>query len=144
MDVRSVMTPDPACCTGESSLQSVASMMLDNDCGEIPVVDDHQTRRPIGVITDRDIATRTVARGINPLEASAGDYMTAPCITVRPDDTLRSCCNAMEENQIRRVLVIDDDGRLCGIVSLADIAKNAAREATGDVVKEVSQVEAPR
>lgn len=138
MDVRSVMTPDPACCTGRSSLQSVASMMLDNDCGEIPVVDDQETRRPIGVITDRDIATRTVARGINPLEALAGDHMSTPCITVRPGDSLSQCCDTMEQHQIRRVLVVDDDGRLCGIVALADVAKNAAREATGEVVKEVS------
>lgn len=141
MLVRDLMTPDPACCTRQSSLQSVAAMMLDNDCGEIPVVDDHERRQPVGVITDRDITTRTVARGIDALAATAGDYMTSPCITVRPDDSLGACCEVMESQQIRRVLVVDDAGRLCGIVSLADVAKNAAREATGDVVKEVSQPE---
>ena len=76
MDVRSAMTADPACCTPSSSLQNVASQMVDNDCGEIPVVDNHESRRPIGVVTDRDIAVRTVARGINPLEVTAADCMT--------------------------------------------------------------------
>lgn len=138
MDVRSAMTPDPACCTRASSLQAVACMMVDNNCGEIPVVDDHESRRPVGVITDRDITTRTVARGINPLQATAGDHMSSPCVTVGPDDSLSSCCNVMETQQLRRVLVVDDGGRLCGIVSLADVAKNAAREAIGEVVQEVS------
>lgn len=138
MDVRSVMTPDPACCTPQSPLQAVASMMLDNDCGEIPVVDDHESRQPVGVITDRDIAIRTVARGVNPLETSAGEHMSSPCITVRPDDSLSDCCNVMEKHQLRRVLVVDDDGKLCGIVSLADVAKNATQTDTAEVVKEVS------
>lgn len=139
MFVRNAMTPDPACCTPMSSLQSVACMMIDNNCGEIPVVDDHESRRPVGVITDRDITTRTVARGINPLEATAGEHMSSPCITVKPDDSLAGCCSVMETQQLRRVLVVDDDGRLCGIVSLADVAKNAGREAIGEVVQEVSQ-----
>jgi CBS domain-containing protein len=139
MDVRSAMTPDPACCTPASTLQSVARMMIDNDCGEIPVVDDHESRRPLGVITDRDITTRTVARGINPLDAAAGDHMTSPCITVRHDDSLKGCCDMMEKHQIRRVLVVDEEDRLCGIVSLADVAKHAARDATAEVVQEVSQ-----
>lgn len=139
MNVRDAMTPDPACCTPMSSLQSVACMMVDNNCGEIPVVDDHESRRPVGVITDRDITTRTVARGINPLEATAGEHMSSPCITVKPDDSLSGCCSVMEKEQLRRVLVVDDDGRLCGIVSLADVAKNAASEATAEVLQEVSQ-----
>jgi CBS domain-containing protein len=138
MDVRSVMTPDPACCTPQSSLQSVACMMVDNDCGEIPVVDDHESRQPLGVITDRDITIRTVARGINPLETTAGEHMSSPCITVRPEDSLNQCCDVMERHQLRRVLVVDEGGKLCGIVSLADVAKNANQTDTAEVVKEVS------
>lgn len=139
MNVKSAMTPDPACCTPLSTLQSVACMMIDNDCGEIPVVDDHESRRPLGVITDRDIAIRAVARGVAPDSANVGDFMTTPVVTVRPDDSLQDCCNVMEKHQIRRVLVVDTDDRLCGIVSLADVAKNARREDTGEVVQEVSQ-----
>jgi CBS domain-containing protein len=139
MDVRSAMTPDPACCTQSASLRAVAGLMIDNDCGEIPVVDDHDRRRPIGVITDRDIAVRAVAQGVAPDEGRVGDYMTTPCITVHPEDTLQNCCALMERHQIRRVLVVDKDERLCGIVSLADVAMHAERRATGEVVKEVSE-----
>lgn len=139
MDVRSAMTGDPAACTPSTPLHLVARMMVDNDCGEIPVVDDHESRRPVGVVTDRDIAVRTVARGINPLDVPAGECMTTPVITVSPDCDLSVCCDLMEKHQIRRVVVVDGDGRLCGIVAVADIAKSTSRGETGEVVKEVSE-----
>lgn len=139
MDVRSAMTADPACCTAATPLHLVARMMVDNDCGEIPVVDDHESRKPIGVVTDRDIIVRTVACDINPLEVPASEVMTSPVITVTPDTSLAACCEVMENHQIRRVLVVDDSSRLCGIVALADVAKNAGRDVTGEVVKEVSE-----
>ena len=138
MDVRSAMTADPACCTPRSSLQAVACMMIDNDCGEIPVVDDHESRRPVGVITDRDIAVRAVARGATPGEALVADYMTTPVVSVLPQDSLKKCCDMMEQHHLRRILVVDEDERLCGIVALADIAKNAAKTKTGEVVQEIS------
>ena len=137
-NVTSVMTANPACCTAETPLRDVARMMIDNDCGEIPVVDDHEARRPLGVITDRDIAVRAVASGAAS-EAAAGEFMSSPCITVRPDDSLSDCCQVMEQHQIRRVLVVDEDERVCGIVSLADVARHAAQSATAEVVKEVSE-----
>lgn len=139
MDVRSVMTPDPVCCGRNETLQTVAHMMIERDCGGIPVVDDLDSRQPIGIITDRDIAIRAVARGADTSAARASDYMTTPCITVRPGDKLDACCAMMEQHQLRRVLVVDDDGKLCGIVALADVAHHAARAATAEVVKEISQ-----
>ena len=139
MNVRSAMTADPACCTAATPLHLVARMMVDNDCGEIPVVDDHESRRPIGVVTDRDITVRTVARGLNPLDIPASEIMTTPVVTVKPETGLSDCCCVMEQHQIRRVLVVDDGGRLCGIVAVADIAKTAGENATGEVVKEVSE-----
>jgi CBS domain-containing protein len=132
------MTPDPACCTADMSLDKVATLMVDNDCGEIPVVDNRETRKPIGVVTDRDIVIRTVARGCNPLEKTAADAMTSPCLTVTPDMSLAECCDLMEKAQIRRVPVVDTNGRLCGIVALADIVQHAGRRTTIEVVKEVS------
>jgi len=63
MKVKDVMTADPACCISETTLQEVAQMMIDHDCGEIPVVDNKETKRPIGVITDRDIVCRAFAKG---------------------------------------------------------------------------------
>ena len=139
MDVKTVMTPDPACCTPQTKLADVAKMMLDNDCGEIPVVADKETRKPVGVITDRDIVIRTLAKGIDPSSKCVGDCMTSPAVTVTPDMTLVECCDVMEKEQIRRVPVVGTDGRLCGIVSLADVAMNAGRRTTAEVVKEVSE-----
>jgi CBS domain-containing protein len=139
MQVKEVMTADPACCTSENGLQEVAQMMVDNDCGEIPVVENKETKLPIGVITDRDIVCRTVARGLNPLDLTVADCMSKPCVTVTPDMSVEECSRTMEENQIRRVPVVDADGSCCGIVALADIALHAPRSVAAEVVKEVSE-----
>jgi CBS domain-containing protein len=113
--------------------------MVEYDCGEIPVVDGRDTMIPIGVITDRDITCRAVAEGCDPTETTVREYMSTPCVTVRPEASMAECCQVLEENQLRRVPVVDDSGRLCGIVAQADIAKNASPRQTGEVVREVSQ-----
>jgi CBS domain-containing protein len=137
MNVQSVMTPDPACCTAATPLRDVARMMLDNDCGQIPVVDESQ--RPIGVVTDRDITVRIVAEGRDSNAATAADAMTGPARTVRTDTSLADCVCLMEADQIRRVPVVDSEGRLAGIVAIADLALAGKQEATAEVVKEVSE-----
>jgi CBS domain-containing protein len=139
MQVKEVMTADPACCISETGLQEVARMMIDHDCGEIPVVDTKRTRLPIGVITDRDIVCRTVAQGLNPLDLTVADCMSEPCVTVTPEMSVEECSRIMEENKIRRVPVVDADGSCCGIVALADIALYARRSVAAEVVKEVSE-----
>lgn len=140
MTVASVMTQAPACCTPKTKLSDVAQMMVDNDCGQIPVVEDLETRKLAGVITDRDITTRIVAQGHNSAETHACDCMTTPCVTVTADTSLQSCCELMETNKIRRVPVVDDKGAVIGIVSLADVVRNANAAASAAVVKEVSGV----
>jgi CBS domain-containing protein len=139
MQVKEVMTTDPACCTSDTGLREVAQMMVNNDCGEIPVVENLETKMPIGVITDRDIVCRTVARGLDPLELTVAECMTKPCVTVTPDMSLEECSRIMEQNQIRRVPVVDAAGACCGIVALADIARHANKTVAGEVVKEVSE-----
>jgi CBS domain-containing protein len=139
MQVKEIMTTDPACCISETALQEVAQMMIDHDCGEIPVVENKETKLPIGVITDRDIVCRTVARGLNPLDLTVADCMTKPCVTVTPDMSVEECTRIMEENKIRRVPVVDAAGCCCGIVALADIALRAQKGVTAEVVKEVSE-----
>jgi len=139
MQVKEVMTADPACCISETSLQEVARMMVDHDCGEIPVVDSKETKLPIGVITDRDIVCRAIAQGLNSLDLTVADCMSKPCVTVTPDMSVEDCSGVMEENKIRRVLVVDADGSCCGIVALADIALHAKTKMTAEVVKEVSE-----
>lgn len=139
MQVKDVMTADPACCTSETSLHEVAKMMVDHDCGEIPVVEDKENKMPIGVITDRDIVCRTLAKGLNPLDLTVAECMSTPCVTVTPQMSLADCCHVLEENQIRRVPVVDDAGSCCGIVSVADIALQTKKSVAGEIVKEVSE-----
>ena len=139
MTVASVMTESPICCTPKSPLTEVARMMLDHDCGQIPVVENMATRKLAGVITDRDITTRIVAPGLNSAVAHASDCMSTPCITVTPETSLKDCCELMETNQIRRVPVVNTNDEVVGIVSLADIARSASTSATIAVVKEVSR-----
>jgi CBS domain-containing protein len=139
MKVKKVMTADPACCISETALQEVAQMMIDHDCGEIPVVNNKETKLPIGVITDRDIVCRTVAQGLNPLDLTVADCMSKPCMTVTPDMSVEECARILEENKIRRIPVVDADGCCCGIVSLSDIALHTGKGLTSEVVKEVSE-----
>ncbi|MBI3549705.1 MAG: CBS domain-containing protein [Elusimicrobia bacterium] len=136
--VKDVMTENPACCTADTDVQAVARMMCDHDCGEIPVVDGKSSMRPIGVITDRDIACRVVARGVDAKQAKARDCMTNDCVTVTRETGIEECCRLLEENQIRRVPVVDEDGRCVGIVSQADIALKTTPRKAGEVVRRVS------
>lgn len=142
MNVREIMTTDPACCTSDTPLQEVAQMMVDNDCGCIPIVDSKDSKIPVGMITDRDITTRVVAEGRNPLDLTAGDAMTASVVTVTPETSIEDCCNLMEENQIRRIAVVDENGACCGMIAQADIATNASDHKTAEVVQEVSRATA--
>ena len=138
MQIKEIMTKNPACCDPRDSLQQAVKLMVDNDCGEIPVVDGRETNIPIGVVTDRDIVCRTIGKGLNPLEMQVGDCMSTPLVSVTPDKTVDMCYQMMEENQIRRVPVVDGGGQLVGIVALADIARNVSRADSGEVLQEVS------
>jgi CBS domain-containing protein len=139
MQVKDIMTRNPACCSADTNLQEVAKLMVKHDCGETPVVDNKKSMKLLGVITDRDITVRTVAKGKNPLEMTAGDCLSSPAVTVTQEMSIDECCTVMEDNKVRRVLVVDEKGSCCGIVAQADIAKHASRQETGDVVKKVSQ-----
>jgi CBS domain-containing protein len=137
MNVRDVMSRNVACCGSDTPLQDVAAMMVDCDCGEIPVADGRG--RVIGVITDRDIVIRSIAQGKDPLQLTAGDCMSSPAVTVQPHTPIKECCDLLESNQIRRVPVVDAGGLCVGIVALADIARHASAGATAEVVQEVSK-----
>lgn len=140
MQVKKIMTKNPACCTPDSTLQEVAHMMEMYDCGCIPVVDNHQTMRPLGTVTDRDITIRTFSRNKNPLEMKASDIMTTDIATVTPETDVAECMNVMEDKQIRRILVIDRSGRCTGIVAQADLAEHVTQQGeTAEFIREVSE-----
>jgi CBS domain-containing protein len=134
---KDLMTANPQCCTAETPLNEVAKLMVECDCGEIPVVD--AGKKLIGVVTDRDIVCRAVAKDLNTAAAKAGEVMTQPVISVKEDCTLEDIVSTMEEHQIRRVPVVDASGCCCGIVSQADVALVANETETGEMVKEVSR-----
>src|SRR6478672_5964610 len=110
MQVKDVMTANPACSTPETPLHEVARLMLEHDCGEIPVVESQERKVLTGVVTDRDIVCRIIAKGKDPREATAGDAMTSPAVSVTSDASLEECSRLMEQKQIRRVPIVDDNG----------------------------------
>ncbi|PKL76512.1 MAG: CBS domain-containing protein [Candidatus Melainabacteria bacterium HGW-Melainabacteria-1] len=114
---------------------TVAKLMLENDIGAIPVVQDGKA---IGIITDRDIVTRSLAKGEDPIGHHVEDYMTPSIVSVRENAPLQECLDLMEQHQIRRMLVVDEQGKLCGIVAQADIAREASTENTAELLEKVS------
>lgn len=137
MNVESMMTANPACCKPATPLSEVAKMMIDHDCGQIPVVDEGGC--PVGVVTDRDIAIRVVADGRDSSQCCAKDAMSESVKTVRRDSPLKDAVCLMESAKVRRVPVVDAEGKLCGMFSLADLALAGKDEATAEVVREVSE-----
>ena len=138
MKVKEIMTKNPAYATIDTSLHDVAQLMMDNDCGCIPVIETEEKRAPIGMITDRDITVRTVAHNKNPLNMIAGEVMTDAVITVTPETSVKDCCETMEHNQIRRIVVVDENGDLLGMVAQADVARAAPASETAELVKDLS------
>lgn len=137
MEVRKIMTSDPACCSADTPVRRASQMMVDYDCGEIPVIG--ADGKLAGVITDRDIACRVVASGMDPQQTKVQEVMTSPVISVTPDTSIDECERLMEENQIRRVPVVNDDGTCCGIVAQADIALHVDEKETAAVVRDISR-----
>jgi CBS domain-containing protein len=111
--------------------------MVQSDCGAIPVVDP-QTQKAVGVITDRDIVCRAVAEGENPIGMKADQVMSLPVNSIGLEATLEDCLSRMELARVRRMLVVDDRGALCGMIAQADIARLASEHDTAVLVKDVS------
>ena len=139
MRVHEVMTIHLSECTAETKIADIAKMMLDEDCGAIPVIESQDNPKPVGIITDRDIVIRSIALGKNPLEMKASECMTSEVFTIDEDAQLSDCYDVMINNKVRRVIVLDSNGSVKGIVSQADIAVNAPDADTAGVVERISQ-----
>jgi CBS domain-containing protein len=137
MQVREIMSTGTKCCSPATSLIDVAKLMVEEDCGEIPVCDE--SGKPVGVLTDRDIVCRLVAQGKEPTTLSARDAMSSPVVTVTADTTLEDCARLMEQYQVRRLPVIDERGRCFAMVTQADLATKGPRDTTIEVVSKVSE-----
>lgn len=137
MRVKDIMSGDPICCAPSTNLREVAEQMVAYDCGEIPVCDE--AGKPLGVVTDRDIVCRLVAKGHNPLELRAAECMSTPVVTAQPDMTIEDATRLMEQYQVRRLPVVDEGGVLCGIVAQADVARHGTRDHICEVMERVSE-----
>jgi CBS domain-containing protein len=135
MKVSEVMTRDVQTIRPDEPVQQAASFMLSTDAGSIPVTEGD---RLIGMITDRDIAVRGIAKGYGP-DTPVRELMTDDIICVRIDDNVEEVATKMSEAQVRRLPVIDQQERLCGIVSLGDLAREADEETAEQALEGVSQ-----
>jgi CBS domain-containing protein len=122
MKVREVMTPDPICCVPSDPARKVAKIMCDQNVGSVPVVDDPQSRKLIGMITDRDLCCSVIAKGLEPKSTPIEKFITSNPVTCRDGENVEKCERAMQEHQIRRIPIVDSEGRCIGIVSQADLA----------------------
>lgn len=138
MKIKEIMTKSPACCEPSTNLHDVAHLMVEKDCGAIPIVENFKTNKPVGIITDRDITVKTLAQGKNPLTMTAAEIMTFPVISMTQEATVGECCKTMETNKVRRLIVVDEAGGCCGIVAQADVARTAPMFEAAGLVKEVS------
>ena len=137
---REVMTPEPTCCEPTEPVTRVAEIMKQQDVGSVPVVDSHESRRLVGIVTDRDLVTKVVAGGRAVEQAMARDAMTSNPASCREDDDVSRAMSLMAERQVRRMPVVDADGRLTGIIAQADVATRVNHDSeTGRLVESISE-----
>lgn len=135
-----IMTPDPVCCLPTDNVKKVAEVMLSENLGPIPVIDNDQSRKLIGILTDRDLVLKVVAEGRDSENTKVEMVMTRKVISCRADDTLQKAIDLMSKHQLRRIIVVDKDNKILGIISQADVATRANEpQKTAEMVKEVSQ-----
>jgi CBS domain-containing protein len=143
MLVKDVMTRHVECVRPDDTIQTAARKMRDLDVGPMPVCGGDD--RLAGMVTDRDITVRATAEGKDPTRTPVKDAMTPDVVYVFEDQDAREAAKTMADRQIRRVLVLNRDKRLVGIVSLGDLAVDAGKEGKpADTLRKVSEPAEPR
>ena len=143
MKVRDVMTPDPACCTRETTAGEAAGLMKQYDCGAIPVVDNMKDRKLVGIVTDRDLAVRGLAEGKG-ADTAVSELLTEAPTAADPDDEIETVRQVMIREQVRRVPVLGRDKVIVGIVAQADLAREdaaASDREVGRIVEAISEAD---
>lgn len=137
MLVRDIMSQPVAIVKSDQNLMEAARIMKENDIGALPVHDDG---RAVGIMTDRDIIVRALAEGKDPASARVGETMSKGIVTCLRDESVEDAAVTMEKAKVRRLLVLDDDNSVCGIVSLGDIAVSEESNRTvGDTLDKISR-----
>ena len=134
--IRELMTDNPCAIDAEKPVAYAAQMMRDEDVGLAPIVEGD---RLVGTLTDRDIAIRVVAEGRDPESTAVKDVASTDLVTVDPQQSLEEALRLMAEYQVRRLPVVEEDGRLVGVVAQADVARQGQDSKTGQVVEKISQ-----
>ena len=134
--IRELMTENPCAIDADKPVAYAAKMMRDEDVGLAPIVEGQKL---VGTLTDRDIAIRVVAEGKDPQTVTVREVATTKFVTLDPQQDLDEALQLMAQHQVRRLPVIEEDGRLAGVVAQADIAEHASAEDTGEVVEQVSR-----
>jgi len=137
--IKEVMSPNPACCLPTDRAQQVAKLMCDRDVGAMPVVVDQQSRKLVGMITDRDLCCSLVAKGLDSKSTTIEKFISADPVACRDGENVEKCERAMQEHQIRRVPIADSEDRVIGIVSQADVALHDKAERVSKTVAEISR-----
>jgi CBS domain-containing protein len=131
------MTQNAQCLDPESSLRAVAAKMKEIDCGAVPICHND---RLVGMVTDRDMVTKALAEGRDPNSTRARDVMTSPIVYCFEDQDIGEAARVMEVRQIRRLVVLNKDKRLVGIVSLGDLSlRGGSEELPSEVLEKVSE-----
>jgi CBS domain-containing protein len=140
--VKEVMTTRPRAVTPQTPLSEVAQLMESDDVGVVPVVDGD---RLVGIVTDRDIVVRAIAKDKDPRGMPVAEVSSRELVTVNPDDDLSDALKLMAQYQVRRLAVTAEDERLVGVISQADVALQGKDKDTGEVVQGISrQPQGPR
>ncbi len=135
-EVKDAMTSNPCTIDADQTVAYAAKMMRDEDVGIAPVVEGE---RLVGTLTDRDIAVRVVAEGKDPQTLKARDVASTSLITVAPQQDLDEALRLMANHQIRRLPVVEGDGRVVGVLAQADVAEEAKPKKVGELVEEISK-----
>jgi CBS domain-containing protein len=139
MKCKDIMTSNPTTCATSATAQAAALIMNEENVGVVPVVDG-QTKRLVGVVTDRDLCLDVVAEGKNPQAVKIGDLTHDNLVTCRAEDDIELCLERMKSHQIRRMPIVDQQGLCIGIISQGDIAlKMKQAEDVHDTVREISK-----
>ena len=135
-----VMTKNPVCCLPTDTVTKVAQLMKGKDFGSVPIIENEQTKKLVGIVTDRDLALKIVAEGRDPKSSKAEDVMTHKVVTVHAEDDLQKALDAMSEHKLRRIPVVDNNHGIVGIIAQADVATRVdLPEKTAAMVKGTSQ-----
>ncbi len=135
-----VMTKNPVCCLPNDLVTKAAGLMKSERVGSIPVFENEQTKKLIGIVTDRDLALRIIAEGLDANSTKVETVMTRKVVTCGAGDDLQKALDAMSTNQLRRIPIVDDDNKIVGIIAQADVAMNSNHpKRTAAMVKEISR-----